>query len=48
MNKNIAAELGTGEKNVKAHRRRVMRKMGVKSLADLVRMAERLGIQPVS
>ena len=46
MNKNIAAELGTGEQNVKVHRRRVMRKMGVKSLADLVRTAERLGIEP--
>lgn len=48
MNKNIAAEIGTGEQNVKVHRRRVMRKMGVKSLADLVRMAERLGIEPVT
>jgi FixJ family two-component response regulator len=46
MNKNIAAEIGTGEQNVKVHRRRVMRKMGVKSLADLVRTAERLGIEP--
>ena len=46
MNKNIAIELGTGEQNVKVHRRRVMRKMGVKSLADLVRTAERLGIEP--
>ena len=46
MNKNIAAELGTGEQNVKIHRRRVMRKMGVKSLAELVRSAERLGIEP--
>ena len=48
MNKSIAAELGTGEQNVKVHRRRVMRKMGVKSLAELVRTAERLGIEPVS
>lgn len=48
MNKNIAAEIGTGEQNVKVHRRRVMRKMGVKSLADLVRMAERLGIEPAT
>lgn len=48
MNKNIAAELGTGEQNVKVHRRRVMRKMGVRSLAELVRTAERLGIEPVS
>ena len=48
MNKNIAAELGTGEQNIKVHRRRVMRKMGVRSLADLVRMAERLGIEPAT
>jgi FixJ family two-component response regulator len=46
MNKQIAAELGTGEQNIKVHRRRVMRKMGARSLADLVRMAERLGVQP--
>lgn len=46
MNKIIAADLGTGEQNIKVHRRRVMRKMGVKSLAELVRTAERLGIKP--
>ncbi len=46
MNKNIAAELGTGEQNIKVHRRRLMRKMGASSLADLVRTAERLGIKP--
>jgi len=46
MNKNIAAELGTGEQNIKVHRRRVNRKMGVSSLAELVRMADRLGIKP--
>jgi FixJ family two-component response regulator len=43
MNKQIAAELGTVEKTVKVHRSRVMEKMGVQSLADLVRMAERFG-----
>ena len=48
MNKQIAAELGTGEQNIKIHRRRVMRKMGARSLADLVRMAERLGVQPTT
>ncbi len=42
----IAAELGTGEQNIKVHRRRVNRKMGVSSLAELVRMAERLGVKP--
>lgn len=48
MNKNIAFELGTGEQNIKIHRRRVMRKMGVSSLAELVRSAERLGIEPAT
>lgn len=46
MNKQIAAELGTGEQNIKIHRRRVMRKMGATTLAELVRIAERLGIDP--
>ena len=46
MNKIIAADLGTGEQNIKVHRRRVMRKMGVRSLAELVRTADRLGIKP--
>ena len=44
LNKQIAADLGTGEQNIKLHRARIMRKMGVESLADLVRAAERLGI----
>jgi FixJ family two-component response regulator len=42
LNKQIAAELGTGEHTIKVHRARVMEKMGVASLADLVRAAERL------
>lgn len=42
LNKQIAADLGTGEQNIKIHRGRVMEKMGVESLADLVRAAERL------
>lgn len=42
LNKQIAAHLGTGEQNIKIHRSRVMEKMGVTSLADLVRAAERL------
>ena len=46
MNKQIAAKLGTGEQTVNVHRRRVMRKMGVTSVAELVRQAERLGIMP--
>ncbi len=44
LNKQIAADLGTGEQTIKIHRSRVMAKMGVESLADLVRAAERLGI----
>ncbi len=45
LNKQIAADLGTGEQNIKLHRAHIMRKMGVESLADLVRAAERLGIR---
>ena len=43
LNKQIAAELGTGEQTIKIHRARVMEKMEVRSLADLVRAAGRLG-----
>jgi FixJ family two-component response regulator len=46
LNKQIAADLGTVEKTIKVHRARLMEKMAVRSLADLVRIAERLGIQP--
>lgn len=45
LNKQIAAELTISEFTVKLHRGRVMRKMHAKSLADLVRMAERLGLR---
>jgi FixJ family two-component response regulator len=44
MNKQIAGELGLSEITVKIHRGHVMRKMGVRSLADLVRAAEKLGL----
>ena len=44
LNKQVAADLGTGEHTVKVHRARVMEKMGVQSLADLVRAAESLGL----
>jgi FixJ family two-component response regulator len=45
MNKQVAAELGLAEITVKLHRGHIMRKMAAKSLADLVRMAETLGIR---
>ncbi|WJR79770.1 response regulator [Bradyrhizobium sp. NP1] len=44
INKRIAAELGATERTIKAHRHRVMEKMGVQSLAELVSIAERLGV----
>jgi FixJ family two-component response regulator len=44
LNKQIAGDLGTVEKTIKVHRARVMEKMGVQSLAELVRVAERVGI----
>jgi FixJ family two-component response regulator len=47
MNKQIAAELGLAEITVKIHRGRIMKKMGARSLADLVRKAEMLGIHRI-
>jgi FixJ family two-component response regulator len=45
MNKQIAAEIGVTEITVKVHRGNAMRKMGAKSLADLVKMVDALGIR---
>jgi FixJ family two-component response regulator len=47
-NKQIAAELGVSLVTVKVHRGHVMRKMVVRSVADLVRMADQLGVRPAS
>jgi len=44
LNKQIAVELGIGEKTVKVHRARVMEKLRVGSVAELVRLADRLGV----
>lgn len=46
INKEIAAELGTVEKTIKVHRARVMEKMKAGSVAELVRLAERVGVRP--
>jgi FixJ family two-component response regulator len=44
LNKQIAGDLGTVEKTIKVHRGRMMVKLGVRSVADLVRLAERAGV----
>lgn len=44
LNKQIAADLGTVEKTIKVHRSRMMGKLGLRTVADLVRMAERAQI----
>ena len=46
LNKQIAAQLGTGEQTIKVHRMRITEKMGMPSVAELVRAAARLGIDP--
>jgi FixJ family two-component response regulator len=44
LNKQVAGELGTSEASVKVHRQHVMEKIGANSLAELVRMADKIGI----
>jgi FixJ family two-component response regulator len=46
LNKQIAGDLGTALKTIKVHRGRIMQKLGVRTVADLVRLAERAGIEP--
>jgi FixJ family two-component response regulator len=46
LNKQIAAELGNSEKTIKIHRGRIMQKMGVFSVAGLVRLTDKVGIHP--
>jgi FixJ family two-component response regulator len=46
LNKQIAGDLGTVEKTIKVHRSHLMDKLGARSVVDLVRMAEQLGIEP--
>jgi len=48
LNKQIAYDLGLSEATVKIHRGQVMQKMDAASVADLVRMADRLGIRPTT
>jgi FixJ family two-component response regulator len=45
-NKQTAGELGTSEITIGVHRGQIMRKMGARSLAELVRLADKLGIRP--
>jgi FixJ family two-component response regulator len=46
LNKQIAYELGAGEKTVKVHRSRMMTKMGVHTVAELVRLTEKVNLPP--
>ena len=46
LNKQIGAELGVGEKTIKVHRARVMDKMRAGSVAELVRLADAVGVRP--
>jgi FixJ family two-component response regulator len=44
LNKQIAGDLGTVEKTIKVHRSRMMEKLGIRTVADLVRMSEKLNL----
>jgi FixJ family two-component response regulator len=47
LNKQIALKLDIAEKTVKIHRGRIMEKLRVQSVADLVRLAEKVGVTPL-
>jgi FixJ family two-component response regulator len=47
LNKQIASDLGAAERTIKAHRASIMEKLGVQSVAELVRLAKELGIPPI-
>jgi FixJ family two-component response regulator len=44
LNKQVASDLGAAEKTIKIHRARVMEKMKARSIVELVRLAERVGL----
>src|SRR5438045_9027749 len=46
LNKQVGGELGVGEKTIKVHRGRVMQKLGVKSVAELLRLVEKAVVPP--
>jgi FixJ family two-component response regulator len=48
LNKQVAGELGTAEKTVKVHRHRVMQKLGVTSVAELVRLVQKACVAPAA
>jgi len=47
LNKQIAFALGTSERTIKAHRARITEKLAIRSVAELVRIAQSLGIEPI-
>lgn len=48
LNKQIAYELNISERTIKAHRKQILDKMGIKSMAELVRLTEKIGIEPIN
>jgi FixJ family two-component response regulator len=48
LNKQVGGELGTAEKTVKVHRGRVMQKLGITSVAELIRLIQKAGVAPTT